>query len=77
MGLTLDTVKRRRPLIVGVSEALFQAAFAKMMVDVAGKPLIRIESHNAPPPAIRSAPKVGRNAPCPCGSGAKFKKCCA
>jgi hypothetical protein len=20
--------------------------------------------------------KVGRNAPCPCGSGAKFKKCC-
>jgi uncharacterized protein YecA (UPF0149 family) len=21
------------------------------------------------------APKVGRNAPCPCGSGKKFKKC--
>ncbi|MGD6540555.1 UPF0149 family protein, partial [Xanthomonas citri pv. citri] len=21
-------------------------------------------------------PKVGRNDPCPCGSGAKFKKCC-
>src|SRR6266436_515906 len=20
--------------------------------------------------------KVGRNAPCPCGSGSKFKKCC-
>ncbi len=20
--------------------------------------------------------KVGRNAPCPCGSGVKFKKCC-
>jgi hypothetical protein len=24
----------------------------------------------------RAAPKVGRNAPCPCGSGRKFKKCC-
>ena len=24
----------------------------------------------------RSAPKVGRNEPCPCGSGKKFKKCC-
>jgi uncharacterized protein len=24
----------------------------------------------------RSAPKVGRNAPCPCGSGRKFKHCC-
>ena len=25
---------------------------------------------------IRNAPKVGRNDPCPCGSGKKFKKCC-
>jgi hypothetical protein len=24
----------------------------------------------------RDAPKVGRNAPCPCGSGRKHKKCC-
>ena len=24
----------------------------------------------------RDAPKVGRNDPCPCGSGKKFKKCC-
>ncbi|HEX9194067.1 MAG TPA: SEC-C metal-binding domain-containing protein [Burkholderiales bacterium] len=22
-------------------------------------------------------PKIGRNDPCPCGSGRKFKKCCA
>jgi hypothetical protein len=25
---------------------------------------------------VRSAPKVGQNAPCPCGSGRKYKKCC-
>jgi SEC-C motif-containing protein len=25
---------------------------------------------------IRQAPKTGRNDPCPCGSGKKFKKCC-
>ena len=25
----------------------------------------------------REAPKVGRNEPCPCGSGKKYKKCCA
>jgi len=24
----------------------------------------------------RSGPKIGRNDPCPCGSGRKFKKCC-
>ena len=27
-------------------------------------------------PLRRSAPKVGRNDPCPCGSGKKYKKCC-
>jgi uncharacterized protein len=27
-------------------------------------------------PLRRAAPKVGRNDPCPCGSGKKFKKCC-
>jgi len=25
---------------------------------------------------VRSAPKVGRNDPCPCGSGKKYKHCC-
>jgi len=24
----------------------------------------------------RTEPKIGRNAPCPCGSGKKYKKCC-
>lgn len=27
-------------------------------------------------PIKRDKPKVGRNEPCPCGSGKKFKKCC-
>ncbi|MBU1862656.1 MAG: preprotein translocase subunit SecA [Candidatus Omnitrophica bacterium] len=27
-------------------------------------------------PIQRSTPKVGRNEPCPCGSGKKYKKCC-
>jgi uncharacterized protein YchJ len=24
----------------------------------------------------RATPKIGRNEPCPCGSGKKYKKCC-
>jgi SEC-C motif-containing protein len=28
-------------------------------------------------PVRRESPKVGRNDPCPCGSGKKHKKCCA
>ena len=27
-------------------------------------------------PIKRAQKKVGRNAPCPCGSGKKYKKCC-
>ncbi len=30
----------------------------------------------APTPTRRDEPKVGRNDPCPCGSGKKYKKCC-
>lgn len=26
--------------------------------------------------AVRKEPKIGRNDPCPCGSGKKYKKCC-
>ena len=29
-----------------------------------------------PPKPIVRPPKIGRNAPCPCGSGKKYKKCC-
>lgn len=28
------------------------------------------------PPPIRRSEKIGRNEPCPCGSGKKSKKCC-
>ncbi|HOQ80169.1 MAG TPA: SEC-C metal-binding domain-containing protein, partial [Candidatus Cloacimonadota bacterium] len=35
---------------------------------------------NKPEPAkiqpVKNAEKVGRNDPCPCGSGLKYKKCC-
>lgn len=31
---------------------------------------------DAPPIPYKAPPKAGRNDPCPCGSGKKFKKCC-
>jgi len=31
---------------------------------------------NSPAPVRRESPKVGRNDPCSCGSGKKFKQCC-
>jgi SWIM/SEC-C metal-binding protein len=35
-----------------------------------------IERALSPPVPVTAAPKIGRNDPCPCGSGRKFKKCC-
>lgn len=36
-----------------------------------------VDGYLLPPPTVRNEAKVGRNAPCPCGSGKKYKKCCA
>jgi yecA family protein len=33
-------------------------------------------SYKAPPTTIRALGKPGRNDPCPCGSGNKYKRCC-
>jgi uncharacterized protein len=37
-----------------------------------------LERQFAPSPSsmAKTTPKTGRNAPCPCGSGRKYKKCC-
>jgi preprotein translocase subunit SecA len=44
------------------------------------EPSVREASLSSLPPErplpVKSEPKVGRNDPCPCGSGKKYKKCC-
>ena len=37
---------------------------------------IPLEEGSPMPPSAPPAPRVGRNDPCPCGSGLKYKKCC-
>jgi preprotein translocase subunit SecA len=34
------------------------------------------EEPSKPSPIVSAAPKIERNAACPCGSGKKYKKCC-
>jgi SEC-C motif domain protein len=34
------------------------------------------QEDTTPAPVRRATPKIGRNDPCPCGSGKKYKKCC-
>ncbi len=49
-------------------------AFQHQGVGFAGEP----ERGEPPKPRtiVRSQPKIGRNEPCPCGSGKKYKHCC-
>ncbi len=44
--------------------------------DLFGGPYDRRPLYALPEPYVRQEPKVGRNDPCPCGSGKKYKKCC-
>jgi len=55
-------------------EGLSQAQQARQAQEkVANRPVGKA----APPVTVRrQQPKVGRNDPCPCGSGKKYKKCC-
>lgn len=50
--------------------------FENMMETSAEGPQGIASGNPAIPPAQFDASKIGRNDPCPCGSGKKFKKCC-
>lgn len=39
-------------------------------------PAFEEASSTKPKPFVSGTTKLGRNAPCPCGSGKKYKKCC-
>ena len=47
-------------------------------MDILGEDKIReiVKEYKASKTVRRAAPKIGRNDPCPCGSGKKYKDCC-
>jgi uncharacterized protein len=66
------TPERRDKLIVGAAAGvmnIFGYFEAERLGLSSVEPLVK-------PTYRRIAPKVGRNEPCPCGSGKKFKHCC-
>jgi len=54
-----------------------QAGFSAQLSALADEAMADEEMEEAPRATpVRAGPKVGRNDPCPCGSGKKYKKCC-
>jgi uncharacterized protein YecA (UPF0149 family) len=47
-----------------------------LLIETAGFGLDRQQAAATLEPSPNTPLKVGRNAPCPCGSGKKYKKCC-
>jgi preprotein translocase subunit SecA len=89
-GIGLHAVGHRDPLVMYKQEghAMFQSLLSGIEHDVVHtiyKVSIAKEGAAAPSPmaaaagrreAMPAGKKVGRNDPCPCGSGKKYKKCC-
>jgi preprotein translocase subunit SecA len=86
-GIGLRAVGHHDPLVVYKREghALFQSLLANIQHDVVYTiyhvDIVKKESKPQAPAsgrqeAVVAGKKVGRNDPCPCGSGKKYKKCC-
>jgi len=89
-GIGLHAVGHRDPLVMYKQEghAMFQSLLSGIEHDVVHtiyKVSIAKEGAAATSPmaaaagrreAMPAGKKVGRNDPCPCGSGKKYKKCC-
>ena len=77
----------KRPAIVRVQDPQRAADIMALCDERGWKVIVGVEPHKAedisdvehllsPPQPIVHLAKTGRNEPCPCGSGKKFKKCC-
>jgi len=58
-----------------VEQQMVRAARSRPVIEGRGDAEGRVHAEAKPKAAVRTGPKVGRNDPCPCGSGKKYKKC--
>ena len=74
-----ELLEQRRREAAARERLAYQHAEASAMAEEAAQPAAAAGGGEAmPPPAapfVREQPKVGRNEPCPCGSGKKYKQC--
>ena len=72
-----ELIERQRREEAARQKLAFQHAEASVLSE--GEPSAEAQSAQSAEatqqPVVRDAPKVGRNDPCPCGSGKKYKQC--
>ena len=70
------TVQPRAQQPQGKLQAMHHAPGAPMVQRKDQHTAVSSQSQAQGTTVVRSTPKVGRNDPCPCGSGKKYKNCC-
>jgi preprotein translocase subunit SecA len=74
--LLLHLVKREGPLTRENNVRITNEGFDSKAMEAGAAAPNNSASDTKPQPIVNQGPKVGRNDPCPCGSGKKYKNCC-
>ncbi|WP_238392295.1 SEC-C metal-binding domain-containing protein [Paenibacillus antri] len=69
-ALAVEGLEERTVVMERLQDLYLEAGLTKE-AEAVGKAMQRLQGASAP-----AAAKAGRNDPCPCGSGKKYKKCC-
>jgi len=69
-GLAVDQIRDRRDMLERLADVCEEQGRKGEATE------LRKQAKGSPAPVRVTKPKIGRNEPCPCGSGKKFKKCC-
>lgn len=74
VSLAFDTEKLYKNMVAAKADWLYELPqWEKIYTEEERKKLYKEQKESG---TIRKEKKVGRNEPCPCGSGKKYKKCC-
>ena len=74
-GNTVENFQKASSYGVGASPAA-QEVRAEMAAAAEEAPPVENVAEEKVATIVNESPKVGRNDPCPCGSGKKYKQCC-
>jgi preprotein translocase subunit SecA len=69
-GLAVDRVRDRRDLLERLADVCEEQGRKAEAIE------LRKQAKRGVAATTVTKQKIGRNEPCPCGSGKKFKKCC-
>ena len=65
-----ENIRATADAVSGGAQAASGGEMAEAAAKIQGEAAVKVK------PIIQDGPRVGRNDPCPCGSGKKYKKCC-